>query len=550
MHDNSGTDEIQLDASYDSTTPDYFRIDNDLQIYWDADNSITITNFFSGGSIETMVYDDTTTITLSSVSYVTQGTAAGETLFGSGNDDLLYGNGGDDTLNSFGGTSGDDTLYGGTGDDELNGGADDDYLDGGAGDDEYYGGNGNDHYFYVSGHDYMDENSGTDILEIAAGWEWEDLSFKRYDTSPNDLWIEINGSNSIELNAHFATNGAFETLRLNDGTGDVNLTTMVYATYGTAGNDTITGITQNGSINDIMYGLDGNDTLNGGIGNDTLHGEAGDDNLYGAAGDDTFVYTEGMDYVGDTGGADVLHLAGGITVDDITISDLGSNDANIVITASTDEIEIDRLRAGSQYHVETIRFDDGFEADLPSYNSWMVGTTGNTMMSSSATGHVMLGLAGDDTMQGFGGNDTMHGGAGNDTLEGGDDDDFMHGGIGDDLLYGEDGLDVLFGGEGADTFFLEDTTAFNDIDVIKDFSTSDGDVLDISDILDNTSYVHGTDDIEDWLEITDSGANSVVKIDTTGTGTFGGGTQVATLESITGLTDEQALVSSGTLIAA
>ena len=570
IRDTSGSaDKITLAAAYDSVTPDYFRFDDDLQIFWDEDNTITISNFYNGDYVETMVYDDTTTVTLTSVTAITQGTSAGETLSGTSGDDVLYGNGGDDTVNGFGGSNGNDTVYGGTGDDEVNGGYGDDYLDGGAGNDEYYGGADNDTYFYVSGHDFMDEQSGTDILEIAAGWDWEDLTFKRYDANANDLWIEINGSNSIELNNHFTSSGAWETLRMNDGTGDVTLTTMQYSTYGTAGNDSIAGIVYSGSTNDIMYGLAGNDTLNGNNGDDTLYGGEGDDTLnggndndimYGGAGsdsyrgsygDDLYVYSEGLDDVLDNSGTETLLLTGGITVDDIVINDLGTYDATIVINSGTDEIIVDNLRHGSStYHIETIAFDDGFEADLPSYNSWMVGTTGSTMMSSSATGHVMLGLAGDDTIQGFGGNDTMHGGAGNDTLEGGDDDDFMHGGVGDDLLYGEDGLDTMFGGAGADTFFLEDTTAFNDIDVIKDFDIStDDDVLDISDILDNTSYVHGTDDIADWIEITDSGSDSIVKIDTTGMGTFGSGTQVATLEGITGLTDEAALVTSGNLIA-
>ncbi len=571
MEDSTGTaDKITLDASYDSVTPDYYRFDDDLQIYWDADNTITITDFYSGNSIETMVYDDTTTVTLSSVSAVTQGTSAGETLSGTSGDDLLYGNGGDDTVNSGSGTSGNDTVYGGTGDDEVNGGYGDDYLDGGAGDDEYYGGPDNDTFFYVSGHDYMDEASGTDILEIAAGWEWEDLTFKRYEDNASDLWIEINGSNSIELNNQFTSSGSWETLRMNDGTGDVALTTMVFTTYGTTGGDYITGINNGGSEDDIIYGLAGGDTINGndgddilygGDGNDDLRGKNDDDIMYGGAGDDeydggygndTFVYSEGLDYMEDNSGTETLLLTGGITVDDITISDLGSYDATIVINSGTDEIDIDNLRHGSStYHIETIAFDDGFEADLPSYNSWMTGNGTSDLIASNATAHVMLGYGGDDTLQGNGGNDTMHGGAGADTLEGGDDDDFMHGGIGDDLLYGEDGLDTLFGGSGSDTFFLEDTTAFNDIDVIKDFDVAtDDDVLDISDILDNTSYVHGTDDIEDWLEITDSGSDSVVKIDTTGAGSFGAGTQVATLEGITGLTDEQALVTSGNLIAA
>lgn len=134
---------------------------------------------------------------------------------------------------------------------------------------------------------------------------------------------------------------------------------------------------------------------------------------------------------------------------------------------------------------------------------------------------------------------------------GGDGGDTIDGKGGDDVLYGEDGLDVLWGARGADTFVLEDTTAFNDVDVIKDFDDStDNDVLDISDILDNTSYNHGVDAITDWVEITTNGSDSEVRVDTTGSASFGSGTHIATLEGITGLTDEAALVSSGNLIVA
>jgi hypothetical protein len=94
-------------------------------------------------------------------------------------------------------------------------------------------------------------------------------------------------------------------------------------------------------------------------------------------------------------------------------------------------------------------------------------------------------------------------------------------------------------------------TAFNDVDVVKDFDvTTDNDVLDIADILSTNGYEDGVDTLTDWVEITTSGSDSVVKIDITGTGTFGGGTQIATLEGITGLTDEAALVTSGNLLAA
>lgn len=56
--------------------------------------------------------------------------------------------------------------------------------------------------------------------------------------------------------------------------------------------------------------------------------------------------------------------------------------------------------------------------------------------------------------------------------------------------------------------------------------------------------------LTNWVEITTNGSDSDVKVDTTGTGMFGGGTPIATLEGITDLKDEAALVSSGNLLVA
>jgi hypothetical protein len=59
-----------------------------------------------------------------------------------------------------------------------------------------------------------------------------------------------------------------------------------------------------------------------------------------------------------------------------------------------------------------------------------------------------------------------------------------------------------------------------------------------------------THTITNFVEITTSGADSILKVDSNGT--IGGVNfvQIATLQGITGLTDEAALVANGTLIAA
>jgi hypothetical protein len=52
------------------------------------------------------------------------------------------------------------------------------------------------------------------------------------------------------------------------------------------------------------------------------------------------------------------------------------------------------------------------------------------------------------------------------------------------------------------------------------------------------------------VQITDSGADSELRVDTTGSGSFGAATVVATFTDINGLTDEAALATTGVLITA
>ncbi len=83
------------------------------------------------------------------------------------------------------------------------------------------------------------------------------------------------------------------------------------------------------------------------------------------------------------------------------------------------------------------------------------------------------------------------------------------------------------------------------IDAITDFSKANNDKLDLSDVL--STYDPLTHAITDWVEITTSGGNSIVKVDTDGGGNSF--VQIATLTGVSsGMTDEAALVTSGHLI--
>lgn len=262
-------------------------------------------------------------------------------------------------------------------------------------------------------------------------------------------------------------------------------------------------------------------------------------------------YSEGLDtFVGWGGGTDTILLLGSSTINDITVANYSTQHTKITIAPTTDEITVNDLRSWhTGYHIERIKFADGFETSLPDYASWISGTGSGETVSGTGSDDTLIAKDGADTVNAGNGADDAHGGSGNDTLNGGSGADLLHGGVGDDALYGQDGLDKLFGGAGADDFIFEAASAFNNVDVIKDFVANDNDAIDISDVLD-THYTHGVDVLTNFVQITTNGSNSELRVDTTGTATFGSGTLIATIEGVTGLTDEAALVTAGRLLVA
>ncbi|GGC12757.1 hypothetical protein GCM10011494_34490 [Novosphingobium endophyticum] len=442
---------------------------------------------------------------------------------------------------------------GGDGNDGLSGvttgASSDDILNGMAGNDLLQGKLGNDTYVFSEGIDQITEIGGSDTLVFWEGWSPEEIDVYRQQsvgTGWDDLVIADQSGNKLTVESHFdypSGNGELEFVEFSDST-TWTIAALQIETWGTSGNDSIS---FSGTTDRVIYGFAGNDTLNGSSGNDYLDGGDGDDTMRGYAGDDLMIYSAGLDTVTDTGGSDVLWITGGVTINDITVSNYGTNEAKIVIDSGVDEIQVNDLRAASTYHIETVKFDDGFYADLPSYNSWLNGTSGNDVVAGGGSAEVLIGFGGDDSIDAGAGDDQAHGGAGADTLTGGDGSDLLHGGIGDDLLYGEDGLDTLFGGSGADTFFFEAASAFNNTDVVSDFSTNDSDVIDIADVLDGY-YTAGVDDITDFVQITDDGTDSSLAIDQDGTANGTNFVAVASILGATGLTDEAALVTSGALV--
>ena len=550
--------------------------------------SYTTENFLYGGDGNDTIYGD----------------RGNDTLEGNDGDDIL--DGGSYGNNIFTGGAGNDTLRGYAGDDTyfFNYGDGDDVLTDSNGNDKIvFGGtllfsdliitrvNASDLLITVS---TPSGGGSIKILNQVNSSVIETLEF--YDGSVQTL---------NELDFTYVGSEAGESISgTRVGVGGSGVDTI----YGMGGNDTIYGYSSYGAsytTENFLYGGDGNDTIYGDGGNDTIEGNdgddildggyygndlltggAGNDTLRGYAGDDTyfFNYGDGDDVISEmSGGTDKIIFGADITQNMVTVDRLLNGDVVLSIDGGLGgSITIAYQTYSSNYVIESFEFANG--TILTGFDYTLNGTSANETLRGAGVGglgidtiygndgndtiygyessyyyssnaNFLYGGAGNDyiygedgvdTLDGGTGNDTLYGYAGDDIISGGDGDDKIYGALGNDLISGGDGLDELWGGLGADIFVFENTSAFNNIDIIKDFNLSENDVLDISGIL--TGYDPLNDLISDFIQITDNGTDTYVAIDSDGgADDF---IQISTLYGVTGLTDEAALVTSGNLIAA
>ncbi|WP_449104497.1 retention module-containing protein [Pseudomonas mohnii] len=132
---------------------------------------------------------------------------------------------------------------------------------------------------------------------------------------------------------------------------------------------------------------------------------------------------------------------------------------------------------------------------------------------------------GNDTLLGGAGNDILFGSGGNDSLDGGKGNDILLGGTGNDTLMGGQGNDILIGGSGADTFVWKSGDTGND--VIKDFNASEGDRIDLRDLLQGETG----STIDNFLKITT--VDGVSSLQVSSTGQFNSGNAAAATPDVT-----------------
>jgi lysophospholipase L1-like esterase len=164
------------------------------------------------------------------------------------------------------------------------------------------------------------------------------------------------------------------------------------------------------------------------------------------------------------------------------------------------------------------------------------GGSGDDRLFGGGGADDLSGAGGDDRLLGHGRKDNLAGGADADRLFGGRAIDHLSGGAGDDLLNGGRGRDSLIGGPDADTFEIDRLK--DGIDRVRDFAPGEGDVLDLSAVLD----LSGGGDANDFVQLDEINGHTEVDVDPNGAG--GDFTTVFRLTGTTGL-DLDSLVAGG-----
>lgn len=354
-----------------------------------------------------------------------------------------------------------DYIYGDNGSNVLKGLAGDDRLHGLLGNDAVYGGTGDDHLIGTYGSDLLDGGPGFDTIQYYTSVESIVINLRNTD------WL-YDGTHVIPAHTVF------------EGPSGVDRLVSIEQANGSPQNDYIQGANDidgkiwasggddyiiAGNQSDLVYGGDGNDIITALGGNDEVHGDGGDDIISGSGGNDAIFGGEGNDILrGNTGSDDIWGDAGD---DDIR----GFEDDDVLYGGEGNDI----LYGGKT------------ASDLYASNDTLYGDNGND---------ILWGLKGDDTLDG---------GAGNDTLQGDE---------GDDVLYTSQGRDSLRGGTGADRFVLIKDTGV--IHIIKDFDPSQGDTLDITDLLIN--YYPSSSTLTGFFIIREIGSDSYLLVDRDGPG--------------------------------
>lgn len=428
-------------------------------------------------------------------------------------------------------------ITGTAGDDDLLGTDQNDIIDGLAGADTMTGGFGSDIYYVDNAGDLIVENigEGTETVYSSVNYTLPDnvenliLTGTAINGFGNN-WDNILTGNKLGnildggAGADTMIGGAgddlysvnqFSASGINDGDpgGDYIIDSKGNDTVAAigAGLENIYYILQKSLENAVFVTPGADVTLTGNKSANYLETDDGDDTLTGLDGNDTLVGNDGDDTLDGGKGADTMD---------------GGDGANIYYVDHKHDVIIDTF---SDFDMDGKPDDATADTLMVSISNYVLTAAAN-VENVTLTGTKNLNFTGSNTANFITGNTAKN---------------VIHGGGGNDEIHGGGGKDTLYGDAGADTFYFDTDVSLTATVKIMDFNALQGDILDVTDILDG--YEDGLS-VEAFVRITDHGKNSYVEVNPTGDGNPDHFVLVAMLMGVTGLTGEQALVDSGNLI--
>ena len=459
---------------------------------------------------------------------------ANDILNGDADNDTLYGN---DEVNTLNGGTGLDTIYGEDGGDVIDGGDDADTIYGGEGNDIIQGGAGNDVIFGddISG---IVMESGRLSVTQANSTQWHSVSFtSSIQNAVVKMFAEDVSGDPFTLRVRNITETGFE-FQLDEfdyqdgstalesiswiavaaGSHTLENGTKIQAGFVSAQDDTQTSVEflDSGYTNPVVFSQVSSDNELSAVvtRNQSITSTGFNVHLDEEENNSRAHSTEDVGWIAiDAGGSAAGGLLAGETGDNVTDSaatiNFGGTFSNTpIIIADMQTFDGGDTGYAAGVSVSTTQAQVFIDEEQS-------GDT-ETNHTTENVGYIAL-LEGTYSASAAGNADQIAGGA---------------------------GADDLYGGVGIDTFIFESASAFSGIDTIHDFSTTASDIIDLSDLL--SAYNAGSDVITDFVQITDSGSDSILSVDTDGgADSF---VQIATISNVTGLTDEVTLEANGVLI--
>ncbi|MDF3022813.1 MAG: hypothetical protein K0R10_174 [Alphaproteobacteria bacterium] len=415
----------------------------------------------------------------------------------------------------------------------ITGNAGNNRIDGGAGADKMSGGAGNDTYVVDNAGDSVTDTSGIDTVEASITYT--------LGTGIESLLLTGGG------NIHGTGNTGINTLTGNDGDNTLNGGTGADTLIGALGNDVyvvdnigdVVSEDAAGGFDTVMASANyvlgaeienlvltgtraangtGNaddNTITGNTGINTLDGGGGFDTLIGGLGNDIYLVHDGDVTVLELSGAgtDTVRSDIDYALDDFVENlvllgaariGTGNADANTITGTGGDDTldgggSIDKLIGGlgdDTYYVENTR--DTVSEGVNGGNDTVYSSAGSFTLSANIetlilTGAAVTGIgnAGHNLITGAAAQNTLSGMTGNDTLDGGA------------------AADTLTGGTGADNFKF--TVIDGTVDLVTDFNRSQGDKIDIDDIV--SGYDPFSSDLNEFVRFDNTGTNALLWVD-------------------------------------